>query len=93
MPDYLEGESQVLSSLQPGDRFMLTANTVAVRGCTFVVNSLSEEEELIELEGEFTVHSQKELILLYSLGLDFALIRERHMGYILPSTVSVERLD
>lgn len=93
MPDYLEGESQVLSSLQPGDRFILTTNTIAVRGCTFVVNPLSEEEELIELEGEFTVHSQKELILLYLLGLDFALIREGHMGYIISSEVGIERLD
>lgn len=93
MPENLEGESLALYSLQLGDRFMLTASTEATRGYTFVVNPLSNQEELVPLDGEFTVHPRVELMFLYNVGINFSLIRENNMGYIISSSLAVEKLD
>ncbi len=92
MPDNLEGESLTLLSLNPGDIFTLTNNTSAERAFTFVVNPLSSEEELVPLDGEFTVHPQTPLLMLYPIGSNLALIRDGHMAYILSSGVGVEKV-
>lgn len=93
MLDSNEWTTPLLSSLKVGERFLLTDHKRAVRGYTFIVNPLTGQEEMISLEGEFTVHSETALIYLGGLGLNFAIVREDNMGYLIESGVGIIKLD